>query len=126
MTDNLPQGTPPSGVSSYFEPGVRNIQLIYVLYLVSLVFGITGLVAIILAYINRGKSEAWIETHYSWAIRTFWIGMLYAFISAMLFLFGIGVLLMFATGIWFVIRCVIGLQASGRREPIKNPDSWIL
>lgn len=96
------------------------------LYLVSFVVGVTGLVAIVLAYINRGKSEAWVETHYTWAIRTFWIGLLYGFISALLMFIGIGFILMFVVAIWVVIRCVIGLQAASRNEPIKNPQSWIV
>ena len=132
MTDNNPYVTPPppppppAPKAGWFDPGIPNVQLIYVLYLISFAVGITGLVAIILAYINRGKSEAWVETHYSWAIRTFWIGMLYAFISLILMVIGIGFILMFVVAIWVVIRCVIGLQAASRNEPIKNPQSWIV
>lgn len=123
--DNL-QATPPAPKPGWFDPGIPNIQLIYILYLVSFVVGITGLVAIVLAYINRGRSEAWIESHYTWAIRTFWIGLLYGFVSMILMVVGIGFLLMFVVAIWFVIRCVVGLQAASRSEPIKNPGSWIL
>lgn len=130
MTDNHPQGTPPppppARPTGWFDPGIPNVQLIYVLYLVSFVVGITGFVAIILAYINRGKSEVWIETHYTWAIRTFWIGLLYGFISFILMFIGIGFILMFVVAIWVVVRCVVGLQAASRNEPIKNPQSWIL
>jgi|SRR5690606_11109624 len=127
MTDNnYPQGTPPARQAGWFDPGIPNVQLIYVLYIVSFVVGITGLVGIILAYINRGRSEAWVETHYTWAIRTFWIGVLYGFISMLLMVVGIGFLLMFVVAIWVVVRCVIGLQAASRGEPIKNPTSWIL
>jgi len=83
-------------------------------------------VGIVLAYINRGKSEAWVETHYTWAIRTFWLGILYGLISMVLMIVGIGFLLMFVVAIWVVIRCVVGLQAATRNEPMKNPQSWIL
>lgn len=126
MTDSNPKKTPPARQSGWFDPGIPNIQLIYVLYLVGFVIGITGLVGIVLAYINHGRSEAWVETHYVWAIRTFWIGLLYAFISAVLMIVGIGFLLMFVVAIWVVVRCVIGLQAASRNEPMKNPQSWIL
>jgi uncharacterized membrane protein len=33
---------------------------------------------------------------------------------------------MFAVAVWFIVRCIIGLQALGRNEPIKNPESWII
>ena len=108
------------------EPGKTNVQVIYILYLAGFVIGITPLVGIVLAYVNRGKSEAWIETHYTWAIRTFWIGLLYGLVSFILAFILIGFLLMLATAVWFILRCIFGLQALSRDEPMKNPQSWIL
>lgn len=126
MNETTPQPNPPSKSNGWLEPGPTNIQVIYVLYLVSLVLGVTALVGIVLAYLNRGKSEEWIETHYTWAIRTFWIGLLFGFISMILMVVGIGFLLMFAVAIWAVVRIVIGLQQVSRNAPIKNPQSWML
>jgi len=120
------QPTPPRKTDRWLEPGPTNIQVIYILYLVSFVIGISALVGIVLAYMNRGKSETWIETHYTWAIRTFWIGILYALISMVLMVVGIGFLLLLAVAVWIVVRAVVGLQLVGRREPIKNPQSWML
>ena len=120
------QPTPPRKTDGWLEPGPTNIQVIYILYLVGFVIGISALVGIVLAYMNRGKSEAWIETHYTWAIRTFWIAILYALISMVLMVVGIGFLLLLAVAVWIVVRIVIGLQLVGRGEPIKNPQSWML
>ena len=108
----------------WLESGKTNIQVIYILYLASFVVGITGLVGIVMAYINRGKSAPWIETHYTWAIRTFWIGLLYSLIAALLMIVAVGFVLMFAVAVWVIVRVVIGLQKAGRNEPIANPDSW--
>ena len=120
--------TPQPGrqTDKWMEPGKTNVQVIYILYLAGFVIGITPLVGIVLAYVNRGKSEAWIETHYTWAIRTFWIGLLYGLVSFILAFILIGFLLMLATAIWFILRCIFGLQALSRDEPMKNPQSWIL
>ncbi|WP_274427019.1 DUF4870 family protein [Chelativorans sp. YIM 93263] len=126
MNETTPQPNPPSKSNGWLEPGQSNIQVIYVLYLVSLVLGVTALVGIVLAYLNRGKSEEWIETHYTWAIRTFWIGLLFALVSVILMVVGIGFLLMLAVAIWAVVRVVIGLQQVSRNVPIKNPESWML
>ncbi len=126
MSETDKEPMPPRKRDGWLEPGPTNIQVIYLLYLVSFVIGITALVGIVLAHLNRGKSEAWVESHYTWAIRTFWIGLLYAFVSAILMVVGIGFLLMLAVAIWAVVRIVIGLQAVSRGDPIKNPDSWIL
>lgn len=119
--DNSPRQT-----DRWLEPGKTNVQVIYILYLVGFAIGISSIVGIVMAYINRGKSEAWVETHYTWAIRTFWIGLLYGLISIVLSFILIGFLLMIAVAIWVIIRCVMGLQAAGRGEAIKNPESWIL
>jgi uncharacterized membrane protein len=38
----------------------------------------------------------------------------------------IGFLLMLAVAVWFILRCIFGLQALSRDEPMKNPESWVL
>ncbi|QPC41588.1 hypothetical protein HW532_01920 [Kaustia mangrovi] len=126
MSETDPQPPRPGAADRWLEPGPNNIQLIYVLYLVGFVVGITAVVGIVLAYLNRGKSEGWVETHYTWAIRTFWIGVLFAAVSVLLMIVGIGFVLLLAAGIWVVVRAVVGLQAVSRGDPIKNPESWML
>jgi uncharacterized membrane protein len=110
----------------WLEPGKTNIQVIYILYLVGFAIGFTPLIGIVMAYINRGKAGGWVETHYTWTIRTFWIGLLYSLISLVLAMVLVGFLLMVATAVWFVVRCVLGLMAASRDEPIRNPDSWLI
>ena len=126
MTD--PQYQPPatSGGEGWFSPGRMNVQVVYVLYLVSFVVGLTGIVGLIMAYVNRGRGQPWIDTHYTYAIRTFWIGMLYALIAVVvMFLIGsVGMLAMLGLSVWIVVRCVIGLQKASAGEPITNPASW--
>lgn len=115
----------PRETDRWLEPGETNIKAIYILYLAGVVVGVTALAGIVIAYINRGKSEPWIETHYTWAIRTFWIGIAYALISVALMIVGIGFLLGLLATAWFIARCIIGWQAVARREPVKNPESWM-
>ena len=124
MTD--PNFRPPAGQSgdTWFSPGRLNAQMVYALYLVSFVVGITGIIGLIMAYVNRGKGEPWVDTHYTYAIRTFWIGLLYALIASILMLAAIGFILVFGVAIWIVVRCVIGLQKASAGEPIARPDSW--
>jgi uncharacterized membrane protein len=126
MSDFGNQPTAPRQTDRWLEPGKTNVQVIYVLYLAGLAIGISGLVGIVLAYVNRGKSEAWIETHYTYIIRTFWIGLLYGLVSCVLILAFIGMFLLFAVAVWFIARCIIGLQAAGRGEPVRNPQSWLI
>jgi len=126
MSDINPGPNAPRQTDRWLEPGSTNALVIYILYLAGLVIGITGIVGIVLAYINRGKAGGFVESHYTFLIRTFWIGLLYALISAVLMFVIIGFLLMFAAAVWFIARCILGLQALQRGEPVKNPESWFL
>lgn len=120
--------TPPAPrqTDRWLEPGPTNVQVIYATYLLGFVVGITPLIGIVLAYMNRGKAGGWVESHYTWAIRTFWIGILYGLIAAVLSVILIGFLLMLAVAVWVIVRVVVGFQAVGRGEPIKNPESWLI
>ena len=128
MSDpNRPEpATSGDGIDGYIQPGPGNVKLIYLLYLLSFVLGLTWLVGVVFAYVNRGKSDPWLETHYTWIIRTFWISLLYSLIAAVLALVVIGFLLFIAVAIWIIVRCVIGLQKVARNEPIDNPQSWMI
>ncbi len=116
---------PPRQTDRWLEPGAANVQVIYILYLAGFVIGITPLIGVIIAYVNRGKSEPWLETHYTWAIRTFWICLLYSVVGFVLAFVLIGFLVLLGTVIWFIVRVVVGLQAIGRNEPMSKPDSWM-
>lgn len=113
-----------SDFDGWMQPGIKNAQLIYVLYFAGFIVGLTVIIGVIMAYMNRGKAGAMIDSHYTWLIRTFWIGFLGSFVSALLMIVGIGFLLIVAIAIWAIIRLIKGLQALGRSEPIADPQSW--
>ena len=128
MTDinQTPPPQTPRQTDRWLEPGKTNVQVVYFLYIAGMFIGISALVGIVIAYINRGKAGGWVETHYTWQIRTFWIGLLYSFVSVLLMIVAIGFVLIFAVAIWVIVRCVLGLQAANRDEPVKNPESWLI
>lgn len=126
MADPMSNEPVRSPGDNWLEPGKTNIQLVYILYLLSFVVGITSIVGVVIAYLNRSKATGWMQSHYIWAIRTFWIGILYGFISLMLTVVFIGFLGMLATIIWVVVRCVVGLQKAGNQQPIDDPYKWLI
>ena len=125
MTDETPP-PPPRETDRWLEPGKTNVQVVYVLYLVGFVIGITSIVGLVLAYINRGKAGGWVDTHYTWQIRTFWIALLGGIVSIVLMIVGIGFLLIIAVAIWAIIRIVKGLQKVARDEAIDDPETWLI
>lgn len=126
MTDTQPTPPPERETDRWLEPGKTNIQVIYVLYLASMIVGITSIIGVVIAYMNRGKAGGWLESHYTWAIRTFWMGILYSLIAAVLMIVGIGFLLIIAVAIWAIIRIVKGLQKAARDEAIDDPETWLI
>ena len=100
-------------------------KLVYILYLASLIVGITAIVGVIVAYVNRGDAPAWVQTHYRFQIRTFWIGVLYGVISIITMFILIGFLFALFTLVWWIVRCAKGLQRQSRGEAYDKPATWL-
>lgn len=94
----------------------------------SFVFGVPSLVAVILNYVRRTEVRGtWLESHFSWQIRSFWFALLWAtlvlVISAPLMLVLIGFATawigLLAIGVWVLYRVVRGWLAlrDGRSVP---------
>ena len=113
--------------------------VVYALYLLGLVNGLTVLVGLIIAYANRDRAGPAMESHYVFQIRTFWIAIAWWIIAAVLFLWGIplslilvgvplvvaGGLILAMTHIWFALRCILGLVYVSRGEAYPRPRTWL-
>ncbi len=102
----------------------RNAAIIYVLYLAGFVLGVTPLIGLIMAYISHDEAEPWLQSHYRFQIRTWWMGLLFGLITFVLVFVLIGFLLIPVVAVWYIVRCVKGLNALSKREPIATPTSW--
>jgi len=100
-------------------------KIVYFLYLAGLLFGITGIIGVVMAYINRADAPEWLAKHYQFQIRTFWIGALFIFIGALLSLIVIGYFILLLWIIWLIVRCVKGIKALDSNEPPINPTGWL-
>jgi uncharacterized membrane protein len=94
--------------------------------------GITSLIGVILAYVNRDEAQAPYRSHFAWQIRIFWRGMIFGVVNTLLYVLasivtaftvGFGVFLMFlplAGFLWWLvwtIRAIVkGMKALGRGE----------
>lgn len=100
-------------------------KVVYILYLVGLLTGITALVGVVIAYVNRNDAPEWLRTHYQFQIRTFWMGCLWILVATILSAVVIGVLVWLAWVIWLVIRMVKGWQALSAKQAHPNPTTWM-
>ena len=97
---------------------------IYILYLASFAFGVTAIVGLVLAYVNRDAAPDWLKSHFTFQIRTFWIGLLYGVAACLTLFLVIGFLLVPAVAVWFIVRCALGLNRLLKNEPYPTPESW--
>ena len=93
--------------------------VIYGLYAASFLLGITSIVAIILNYVKRGDvAGTFLESHFTWQIRTFWISVIVAIIGALLMLVLVGWLVWLADMVWVIYRLVVGGLKLSESQPI--------
>ena len=78
--------------------------------------GWPSIIAVILNYVKRSEVRGtWLDSHFSWQIRTFWFALLWLAIGGVLFATVIGIpfaiVLWLATGIWVLYRIIRGWLA---------------
>jgi uncharacterized membrane protein len=119
---------------------VRTLHIIYALHALGLALGAFGaatvvgsflfgwpsIIAVIVSYIYRGDARGtWLESHFDWAIRTFWwalgLALLIALVSApLVLLLGLGVVTwmigLFALGVWAIYRVTRGWLRLNARQ----------
>lgn len=100
-------------------------KIVYVLYLASILVGVTSIIGVVIAYINNSEASEWLKSHYQFQIRTFWIGLLYSFIGAITSIIIIGWFILLFTLVWFIIRCIKGIQTLDKKEAHPDPTSWM-
>ena len=84
-------------------------QVIYGLYALSWFFGITALVAIIINEVKKNDVAGTLfESHFRWQIRTFWFGLLYAFIGIITSMILVGIPILIGAGVWSLYRIIKG------------------
>lgn len=121
MTD--PTLTPqpePTPASTQFE--FNRPTIIALLYLASFLTLLSGPAGLVLAYVWRGEPhDAWEQSHFTFLIRTFWLGLGFCVICALLSLIIIGLFGFVLIGVWTVVRSVLALVAAQKHAPIRHP-----
>jgi uncharacterized membrane protein len=95
MSDTVPNQSPQPVVSK------RQLALIvYILYFMSYITGLTALIGVIIAHLQLKDADALLRTHYRFQIRTFWIGILYLVIGIALLIQIVGAALLLWWFVW--------------------------
>ena len=83
--------------------------VIYALYALSLFSGVTAIVAIVLNYIKLDDARGtWLESHFSWQIRTFWWSVVWCVLGALTWIILVGWVVLGVAFVWFIYRIAKG------------------
>ncbi|MGN6666757.1 MAG: DUF4870 family protein [Trinickia sp.] len=86
--------------------------------------GISIIVAVIIAYLKRDDAAGTpYESHVTWLIRTFWIGLVGYIVGAALVFVIIGFAVLTAVSIWMLYRIVKGWLYLYENKPLE-PRAW--
>jgi uncharacterized membrane protein len=114
--------------------------VVYALYLLGLMNGLTVFVGLVIAYANKDGAGPRMRSHYIFQIRTFWtaigwwvIGLTLLFWGTIFSIILVGVPfvilggLIFAVGhVWFALRCILGAIYLARGEAYPRPRTWLV
>ncbi len=115
--------------------------VVHGLYLAGAVTGgVTMFIGLIIAYANLADAAPRAFSHYRFAIRTFWLSIVWFLIGGGLILFGaplslvliglpflwLGWVICGAVGIWFMIRAGAGLFYIARGQAYPRPKTWLV
>lgn len=92
------------------EMSEKNLtHIIYALYAASVFVGFTSIIAVILNYFKRADVEgSWLESHFTWQIRTFWWSLLWSVIGVISWAVFLGWLVFMVLLIWYLYRILKG------------------
>lgn len=91
----------------------------------SFLFGWPSIIAVIINYVKRSDVRGtWLESHFTWQIRTFWFALAWAVLVALVsiplsvILVGIGTWIvgMFVLGVWAIYRIARGWLRLNARQ----------
>ena len=90
----------------------------------SFLTGWPSIIAVIINYIKRNDVRGtYLDSHFSWQLRTFWYALLWLVVIGLLIITLIGIVIAIpvaiVVGIWVIYRIVRGWLALSERKPIR-------
>ena len=84
-------------------------HILYALQAASFFFGLTLIVAVIINYVKQDDVRgSWLESHFTWQIRTFWYVLLMAVVGGLSIGLGLGLFILSFATIWLLYRIIKG------------------
>lgn len=103
-----------------FSSLLRLTHVIYGLQGFALIVVLPYFIAIIFNYVKKDEVKGtWLESHFQWQIRTFWLNLLWVIIGLFTLSIFVGRIILFATICWYIYRVLKGWLYLNDNKPIQ-------
>jgi uncharacterized membrane protein len=93
------------------------------LIVTAFLMGWPSIIAVIINYVKRDEVRGtFLDSHFSWQIRTFWWSLLWLAIGGVLILVLVGWAILGLTGLWILYRIIRGWLALMSRNAMPMPN----
>jgi len=110
----------PGAPSAEAESSLRQLAgLVYGLQAASMLVGVTLVAGVIINYLRRSQvAGTWLESHFTWQIRTFWWSLAWCVVGIATAIVLVGLFILCASAVWFVYRIVRGWTELNEGRPM--------
>lgn len=120
MNDAVDATPTPPGKSTEELAGLKNITMVvYALQALAFLWGVTAIIGVVVNYVKRDDTHGTVyESHFQWQIRTFWWGLLWGVVGALLMFVLVGFAVWFVAWVWMIYRVVKGWLKLNEGKPV--------
>lgn len=101
------------------DPDKKLAQIVYILQIAGLLIGVTFIFGVIFNYlkINQVKGT-WVESHFTWQIKTFWYGLGILILGILTLSIAVGNVLLVFGALWITYRVFYGWSQLSKGEQV--------
>jgi uncharacterized membrane protein len=104
--------------------GKGTAMTVYILFLMGIMMVVTAPIGVVIAHLRRRHAEAWVQSHFTFQIRTFWFSIVILAIGLALAMHLIGYLVITLWMVWSIGRAANGIRYLLDNLPIPAPRSF--
>lgn len=119
-TGSSEQHTPPLA-----KRGKGTAMTVYVLFLMGIMMVVTAPLGVLIAHLRQRHAEEWVQSHFVFQIRTFWLSVVILAVGLALAMYLLGYLIITLWMVWSVGRAANGIRYLLDDQPMPAPRSWL-
>ena len=113
-------------LQKYLKPGDKNLLMVYGLLIAGIVLPVLPFVGGFFAYANKDSKDELLGSHYNFAFRTIWIGLVAIAIASITSFAFIGLIIQPIAIGWVLIRAMFAMKLILEKKPHPKPETiWI-